>query len=238
MDERRIEEVIAACERALAAGGKVDLPSLRFWGAVEAVKRRPDLVERYAERVAAVDRDAFVRNAPLVFPAALGVVLLALGTLAGVVLVAAAVALGGAGTLAPEWAGLVLLAGAGALVGATHGLTHFLVGVAVGIRFTHWFSLPPRRPQPGFKVDYASYLRTPPRARAWMHGSAPLLTKLLPFALLPLFPLARAPLWAGAVLGAIGLVQLATDALLSVRFSDWKRFRREMRVAREIEARG
>lgn len=236
MDERRIEEVLAACERALTAGGRVDLRSLRFWRAVESVKRRPDLVDRYADRIAAIDRDAFLRSAPLVFPAVLGIVLLSLGTLAGVVLVAAAVALGGSGALTPEGAGLVLLAGAGALLGATHGLTHFVVGVAVGIRFTHWFSLPPRRPQPGFKIDYASYLRTPPRARAWMHGSAPFVTKVLPFAVLPFASLARAPWWASAVLVAIGVLQLLTDALLSVRFSDWKRFRREMRVAREVEA--
>jgi len=38
--------------------------------------------------------------------------------------------------------------------------------------------------------------------------------------------------WVVFVLAAIGVLSIATDVLFSVRASDWKRFRREMRLAR------
>ena len=61
------------------------------------------------------------------------------------------------------------------LLGTTHDLAHLVVGRLVGIRFTHWFIDGPTRLQPGLKTDYASYLRTPPHARAWMHASGALI---------------------------------------------------------------
>jgi hypothetical protein len=38
-----------------------------------------------------------------------------------------------------------------------------VAGRAAGIRFTGWFLDGPTRLQPGLKIDYASYLRTPAR---------------------------------------------------------------------------
>src|SRR5439155_23826878 len=46
-----------------------------------------------------------------------------------------------------------------------------VAGVAAGIRFIGWFLDGPTRLQPGLKIDYASYLRTPARRRAWMHAA-------------------------------------------------------------------
>ncbi len=226
VDDRRIDDVLAACERSLAGAEKVDLRALGFWRAVEAVKRDRALVERYADRIARIDRGAFLRSVPLVFPAPVGVVLLTLGTVAGVVLVVAALA------LPALWRDLALLAGAGALIGATHGLAHYVVGGLFGMRFTHWFSLPPKKPQPGFKIDYATYLRVSATSRAWMHASGAIVSKLVPFVVLVLALVAGAEPWTLWILLAIGLVQLVTDALFSVRASDWKKFRREMRAAR------
>jgi hypothetical protein len=135
----------------------------------------------------------------------------------------------------PDPAGAIaFLLGAAALVGATHGLAHVVVGTAGGMRFTHWYSRIPRQPQPGFKLDYASYLRARPGARAWMHASGAIVTKLVPFVLVPLALAARLPWWGVAILVAVGVVQLATDVLFSVRFGDWKKFRRERRLAREL----
>ena len=56
-----IEAILAGCEHALAAGGKVDLRELGFWRAVSAVKRRREWIERYADRIGAIDRQAFER---------------------------------------------------------------------------------------------------------------------------------------------------------------------------------
>lgn len=226
MHEREVEATLTACESALAERGKVDLKALGFWKAVAAVKKDPKLVAQYARRIANIDREAFVRSAPVVLPAPIGVALEAIGTAVGVAILALAPA------LSSPWLELAYLVGAGALIGATHALTHYVVGGLMGIRFTHFYSLPPLRPQPGFKTDYASYLRTPPRSRAWMHASGAIVSKAIPFVVAALAAGAGAATWAVAALFALGVLQLITDVTLSTRASDWKKFRREMRFAR------
>ena len=123
---------------------------------------------------------------------------------------------------------LLLLAGVGAVLVATHGLGHLAVGRLVGIRFTHWFIGAMRRPQPGVKTDYATYLAVSPERRAWMHASGAIVSKIVPFAFLPAAVIAEVPAWATTLLVAIGVVSIVTDALWSTHSSDWKKFRREM----------
>lgn len=225
MDAAAIERTLAECERALASGGRADLGVLGFWKAVSAVKRDGALAPRYADRIGRIDRDAFTRATPLALPAWLGVASGTLGSAVGAALVAVAPA------LPAPWRELAYLAGAGALIGMTHGLAHYVTGGLVGIRFTHFFSkLVP--PQPGFKTDYATYLRAPARSRAWMHASGALVSKAIPFLIAPIAAAGGAESWAVLALLAIGVLQLVTDVTLSTRASDWKRFKREMRFAR------
>ena len=220
-----IERTLQACESALAAPGKVDLKALGFWRAVTAAKKDPRLVDRYGARIARIDRDAFVRGAPIVLPASIGVGLEAIWTAVGVAILAVA-----PGLLSP-WLELAYLVGAGVLIGATHALTHYVVGGLMGIRFTHFYSLPPLKPQPGFKTDYATYLAAPARSRAWMHASGAIVSKLIPFVVAAVAIANSAQAWAVGALLAIGVLQLITDITLSTRASDWKKFRREMRFA-------
>lgn len=226
MDERGVEERLAAAERALTADQRPDLRALGFWQAVARVKRDPALVARYADRVASIDRAAFRQAVPMRLPAVVGVILLVAGAVIGIVVLALAPQLG------RPWLEIALIAGMGALDVATHGLAHVAVGTLVGIRFTDWFVDLPSKPQPGMKVDYASYLRTPARARAWMHASGAIVTKIVPFAVLPYGDAIGAQAWALALIAALGVFQLVSDALFSVKASDWKKFRREMRLAR------
>jgi hypothetical protein len=226
MDRAEIERVLNGAERTLAKGEKVDLRRLGFWRAVEAVKEHREWIEAYADRISAIDREAFRHSTWIDVPLNLGLTGLATGTLIGLALV------GGAFVTPPPVNGLMILAGAGVLIAATHDLAHWAVGRAVGIRFTELFIAQPSRPQPGIKIDYATYLRTPPRARAWMHASGALVTKAVPFALIPLAAAARTPRWVAVVLALLGVAQIATDVLFSTKSSDWKRFRREMRNAR------
>ena len=228
MEESAVDATLAAVERELDADRVPDLRALGFWRAVSAVKRDPRLVERYADRIARLDRAAFRRAVRLRFPALLGATLLALGAALGLVLLAIA------GPLTHPWRELALLVGFGALDTTTHGLAHLIVGAVVGIRFTDWFVDLPKRPQPGLKIDYASYLRTPPRARAWMHASGAIATKLTPFVVVPYALAIGAEGWAIAILLAVGVLQILTDVLFSVKASDWKKFRREMRSARSV----
>jgi len=223
MDERAIESALAACEQALASGDTPDLRETGFWRAVAAVKRRPHLATAYADRIARIDRAVFRRRVRLVFPAPVGVVLLTGGAIVDVAFLVAAA------QVASPAREILLLLGAAGLDIATHGLAHLIVGAAAGIRFTDWFIDLPKRPQPGFKINYASYLRTPARSRAWMHASGAIATKLAPFAVLAYALLIGVDAWAAAVLVVVGVLQIVSDLTLSVRSSDWKKFRREMR---------
>jgi hypothetical protein len=223
MERSEVERILGAAEQSLARGASVDLRRLGFWRAVETVKDHPDWIEAYGERISAVDRDAFRRGAWVDVPLIPGLVGLATGTVVGSALV------GGAFVTPPPVKGLMLLAGATVLLATTHDLAHWAVGRAVGIRFTEFFIARPSRPQPGIKIDYATYLRTPARARAWMHASGALVTKAVPFALIPVAVAAQAPRWTAVILAALGVAQIVTDILFSTKTSDWKRFRREMR---------
>ena len=226
MSRAEVEQALAAAETRLEGDPAAGLAGTGFWPAVSQVKRDPELVAAYADRIAAVDREAFLRWAFFTLPMGAGTVLAVLGALLGLGLTAWA--------YYPDdpWNGLLMLAGLGALLVSTHGLAHLAAGRAAGIRFTHWFIGTPGRPQPGVKTDYASYLAAPARGRAWMHASGAVVTKIIPFALIPAAVAAGTPgwtMWALILSGAAGVV---TDAVWSVRISDWKKFRREMSYAR------
>jgi hypothetical protein len=226
VDETTVARTLATCEQQLQADGTPDLRALGFWRAVAAVKRSPALVDRYAARIAAIDRAVFRRRVRLVFPVSLGVIALDIGLFGGLLLLGLAI---GAGH---PWREILVLVAAGALDATTHGLAHLAVGTFMGIDFTDWFVDIPKRPQPGFKIDYASYLRAAPRQRAWMHAAGAIATKVTPFLVVPYAAAIGTDTWALLVLLALGVIQIVTDVLISVRSSDWKKFRREMRLAR------
>ncbi len=225
MDPTRVQANIEAAEAALASGADVDLRALGFWAAVTAVNRDPQLRERFAARIAAVDRIAFERW--VLFRVALraGTRLMLFGTAFGLAVIGAAY------SAVEPWNGILLVGGTGVLLVTTHGLAHLAVGAASGIRFTHWFIGSLLAPQPGVKVDYESYLAVPASRRARMHASGATVTKVLPFLLLGAAWGMEAPAWAWWVLIGIGVASVITDVLFSVRSSDWKRYRRERRLA-------
>jgi hypothetical protein len=99
------------------------------------------------------------------------------------------------------------------------------------MRFTHWFIGEITLPQPGVKVDYATYLVVPARRRAWMHASGAITSKLIPFLLLPAAVISGQPTWVVWSVAAFGLISIVTDVLWSTKVSDWKKFRREMDLA-------
>jgi hypothetical protein len=115
----------------------------------------------------------------------------------------------------------------------SHSLAHFVVGRLAGMRFTHVFLGGPPPPRPGVKTDYATYLGTPPRARAVMHASGAVVTKIVPFALLPAsLRLYGDWPWLTWILLAVGVVSIVTDITLSTKTSDWMKVRRELRAGR------
>jgi len=223
MDSSRVEATLDDAEKAVTAGAPVGPTG--FWKAVDTVKRDPALIEQYADRIARIDRAAFKSWALLAVPIWLGNVLIIGATLIGLALVGWAYYLDGTG------AALVFLLGFGIILVTTHGLTHLLVGTLMGIRFTHWFVGKLVQPQPGVKLDYATYLRVPADSRAWMHASGAIVTKLMPFIFLGAAIAAEVPTWVVWALVVIGLVEIGVDIVWSTKSSDWKKFKREMSFA-------
>ncbi len=223
MDARQIEVTLEAAEEAVASG--LPVAPTGFWRAVAAVKRDPALVETYADRIARIDRAALKSWALVTVSLWLGNVLMIGGTMIGLVTIAWAYSLEG------NTAGIVFLVGFGILLVTTHGLAHLVAGYLMGMRFTHWFAASIRRPTPGVKVDYSTYLRAPATSRAWMHAAGAIVTKVLPFAFLGAAFAADLPAWAIVLLVLVGFGQIATDILWSTKASDWKKFRREMALS-------
>jgi len=221
MDSEEIDRTLTAIEGRIDAGHTPELSRLGFWRAVRALKTDPALVDRFAGRIGEIDRTVFAAWARLIIPIRVGTGLAAFGTIIGIFLVAAS-------TMLPQWNGIVFLAGTGVLIGTTHGLGHLAAGRFGGIRFTSWF-VGRGRPQPGVKTEYSSYLGATPRARAWMHASGAIVTKTIPFLLLPVAVLAASiPFWVSGVLLILGIVQIITDVVWSTKSSDWAKFRREI----------
>lgn len=208
------------------AAGK-GLAGTGFWRAVSEVKANPELVDEFADRIAVIDRRAHANWALITVPLWLGTTVVMVGLLAGVALVGWAYYLDGFAAVLTFGVGVV------ALLGTTHGLAHLVVGWSFGMRFSSWFIGKISQPQPGVKIDYSTYLRTAPRRRAWMHASGALMTKAIPFLLIPAALAADLPVWVVWVLLAAGVGQIITDLAWSTQQSDWKKFRREMEFAQK-----
>jgi hypothetical protein len=223
-----IDRRLADIERAVDAGA-TDLSALGFWSVVRPAKGDPDLADRIADRAGRIDRRAFEARVNPRAPVWVGNALLLAGLVAGAVAVAVA-SRASSGLVA----GVALVVAAGLWSVAVHDLAHWIVGAVVGIGFLAYFLGGPPPPRPGLKSRYETYLRASPAARAWMHASGAIATKVAPFAVLALYPSTRAPAWAAWVVLVIGIVQIATDVAFSTKSSDWMRFSREMSIARSI----
>ncbi len=217
---------------AAVDAGDTDLRRLGFWRVVGLIKRDDGLIDRYADRVGSIDAKAFRAGVRFRLPVWLGITLMLTAVGVGIVAVMLAVRAGTASEPDEITAGVGLVVAAAAWAAGLHSLAHYLVGRAVGIRFTDLFVALPPPPLPGLKTDYASYLRASPTARAWMHASGAVATKLAPFIALVFAPAAHAPGWAVAILLGLGVFQIATDVLFSTKASDWKKVKRELAVAK------
>ena len=70
-----LDDALAAAERALDEGR--GLKGTGFWRAVDLARRDRALAERYADRIAQIDRRAFERGVRMRVPVTLGLVALA-----------------------------------------------------------------------------------------------------------------------------------------------------------------
>ena len=226
------EELAARLDAVETAvdGGATDLKALGFWALVARVKPDRVLVDEHADQIGRIDEKAFRAWARFRTPVWLGNLLLVAGIVVG------GLAVGVAYRADAAWLkGVALIVAGAAWSICFHGPAHWLVGRAIGIRFTSYFLGGPPPPRPGLKTAYGSYLRADPSSRAWFHASGALATKAAPFLALAFWPGSGAPWWSAAALLALGIVQIVTDVTLSVRSSDWKKFRRERAVARAME---
>jgi hypothetical protein len=219
----------AEFERIEAAvdAGQTDLRTLGFWRLLARVKADPVLAHHWADQAGRIDRKAFEARARLRVPVWFGNAVLVIGALVGVAAVAFALT-----TDSEELAGLALILAALDWSATFHVPAHWLVGRAMGMRFLAYYVRDLIPPVPGLKIDYATYLRVAPEARAWMHASGAIASKIGPFLALAFWPASGAPGWAAWAILGYGLLIIGTDVFISTRKSDWKRFGREMRIGR------
>lgn len=161
--------------------GNTDLAALGFWRLVRQIKLEARLAEHWADVVGRIDRKAFETAVRFRLPVWLGnaILLVTAGILIFLLMVAIGLgrdAVDGEEQLLP---GLIAVAAAGGLSVQLHDLAHWFVGRLVGIRFTSYFLKKPLL-TPGLKIDYASYLRVSPGARAVMHASGAIASKIAP----------------------------------------------------------
>jgi hypothetical protein len=223
MDAGRVTKVLQEAEAALDQGRSIR--GTGFWAAVSSARADRQIAEEFADRMASIDRRAFEMAVRPRVSAAAGTGVLTAGTLAAIAVLVISE------TLENRLLRTLFLLGSfGTLEITTHSLTHWVVGRLVGIRFTHYFVGGPPPPRPGAKIDYASYLRTPPSHRALMHASGAVITKLIPFAFIPVALKLETYRWVVYLLLTVGLLQVLTDIQFSTKTSDWKKVKRELRA--------
>lgn len=225
MESDELQVILGAARRQVELEGT--LKGTKFWKAVAAVRRDSALADRWADEIAAIDRQAFEKTVRLKVPAGVGTGFLASGTAAALGVLCIAKRVEG-----ETFRTLLFFGSFGALLLTTHSLAHWLVGRLFGMRFTHIFLGGPNPPRPGAKVDYGSYLRVSPRKRALMHASGAVVTKFLPFAMIPVALALDLQRWSVVLLMAVGVIQIITDILFSTKTSDWKKVKRELKAAR------
>jgi hypothetical protein len=224
MDASDVAETLDAAEQQLGRGET--LAGSGFWRAVRAVKEEPALVDQFADQISEIDTEAHNQWALLSLPLWLGNVLAlaAIGFFIWLV--------GRGYQWAAPWNGVAMIVGAFGLMTSLHSPAHLLVGRAFGIQYTKWFIGEVTRPQPGVKIKYSTYLRTPPKQRAIMHAAGAVVSKLAMWLTFVGGFYAGIPTWALAILGGASLLTTTTDIFISRRSGDWMKAIREYRFRR------
>ncbi|MGH2676844.1 MAG: hypothetical protein ACRDHB_00605, partial [Actinomycetota bacterium] len=179
------QEAFARIEREVDRG-RTALAELGFWRLVRRVKAEPRLAEHWADQIGRIEDQAFRRRVPFRVPVWVGNTLLLAGTAVLIAAVPWSLALA-RGDHESVLAGLIAVVAAGGLNETLHDPAHRVVGRLGGIRFSAYFLDGPTRIQPALKIDYASYLRASPGARAWMHAGGAIVSKVAPFAVFATF---------------------------------------------------
>jgi hypothetical protein len=225
--EIEIPERLVAARLAVNSGKS--LAGTGFWKAVSRVRSDRELAHQFGGEIADIDRTAFERSVKLRVPHVVGNAFLVTGAIVGAAMSIFSAAL-------DDLVGDVLfLGGFGAVLICTHSLAHWIVGRAMGMKFTHYFLGGPPPPRPGIKVDYESYLQVHPRKRAVFHASGAVVTKAVPFLFVALAAFGGRSSWVILVLLGLGVVQIITDILFSTKSSDWKKYLREKRASRRAK---
>ncbi len=224
MRSEEVAEALTRAEQHLERGE--GLAGSGFWKAVRAVKDSTALAGEFSSRIARIDAKAHDDWALLTIPLWVGSILAATGTGTLVWLV------GQAYQWAEPWNTVAMVVGGFGLMTAVHSPAHLLVGRALGMRYSKWFIGSFQRPQPGVKIEYSSYLTTPPQYRAVMHAAGAVASKLALWLTFWAGFVAEIQLWGLVILGLGAVVTTITDFTIGFKSGDWKKARREWRFFR------
>jgi hypothetical protein len=200
-----LDNALREIEGEIEKGG-YSIQELGFWKLVAGVKKDPELIKKYADRIGRIDQKIFKDRAPFTLSIGMGNLLEFTGIVLGL-----AILLWGAAIYRGAYGWIIPLLAAFVLSTAVHPLAHLLAGKLFGIRFTFYFLDGPMKIEPTLKTDYASYLRAPPEKRAMMHLAGAMATTSSPLLVLVLAYFLDAPYPSLIVLAALFLFFLSTE---------------------------
>lgn len=206
MEEKEADGLLRKVEEEISKGN-YDLKGLGFWKVVAEAKKDSSLVEKFGERIGDVDQKAFKNWAWLTISITLGHLIELVGTLFGLVLLYFGL------TDTTTYGGIALVLSSLVFATTLHPFAHYFIGRLKGIDFTFYFPDGPGLIEPTLKIDYASYLKTPPKDRAMMHLAGPIATSLAPLIVLILGMVFGALPWAVILVGVVLLVNASTEII-------------------------
>lgn len=220
MDDRSVIKIAGELERIERRVDIGDYKSKEFWQVVARIKVSGERA-KLAEWVGRIDKKIFEKKTRVrvgvttgnffeIAGAAFGFYLIFLGRRA-----------------AAEVAGAYVLVAAFILSATLHPLAHYFVGRKAGINFLFYFPDGPAKIEPTIKIDYASYLRAEPLARAVMHAAGPVATTFAALLCLAVGFYINVAYWAKLALVFYLLLILGTEMFMSTRSGDLKRVIRE-----------
>ncbi len=163
MDTGEIEEVLNKVKAELSQGNYGAAGNLGFWRVVRVAKKNPEIGENFAEMIGEIDRLLFESKAWIKLDYRTGTIIELIGAVIGVFLLYFGATLTGIEST------IFYVASAVVLMTALHPISHIIAAKLFGIKFHFYYPNGPEKVLPTLKVDYSTYLKTPPKSRALFH---------------------------------------------------------------------
>jgi len=219
-----MEDMLRELEQKIETEGATEANLREFWKLVNRAKLEKQLSEDTLDRIVGIRDTVFNNLYPPLFSMRQGLVLTAIATLIGAVLVWYALQFNQL---------LFFLVGSALLMVGTHPWGHWFAGKLVGVHYEYFYLDGPARFEPCLKIDYKSYLKASFDTRLIVHASGALTTVLTALTLL-FAALATESVWIRSIAVTIFIVVIITETIswTGIATGDLNRARKERSLKR------